>query len=99
MEKRCILNKEESLNYIRNWDFTPDENNRVKAIVLTMPRITESELCRMKQKYATRTDGDGDVIPGIAVLRVLSEAMARELILSNASKAVNRVSFMDASVL
>jgi len=99
MKKRSILNKKESLKHIHGWDFTPDNNNRVKAIVLTMPSMTEPDLHSMTLKYGTRVDVDGDAVPGMPVLRVFSEAMARDLISANISRAVNTYSSIDASVL
>ena len=99
MGKNLIMTREASLVAIKDWDFMPNDDGKVRPILITLPQISLAELSDMVNRYATVCDVDGDVLPGIATLRVFSETMAREFIESYGSKLVNKDIFIGASAL
>ncbi len=98
MGKNLIMTREASLVAIKDWNFMPNDG-KVRPILITLPQISLAELSDLVNCYATVCDVDGDVLPGVAILRVFSETMAREFIESYGSKLVNKDVFIDASAL
>lgn len=94
-----IMTREDSLVAIRDWDFMPNDDGKVRPIALTLPQMTVEELSNMVNRYATICGIDGDVRPGTRSLLVFSEALARELIEFHGCYFVKTKVFFNASAL